>query len=66
MKQKELMYYGGVILIIAGVTMYVLSTVDLIPNKLGFWGYVDDAVVVFLGYMLYRRLRKNYKKRTKR
>lgn len=63
MKQKEIMHYTSVALIIAGVTLYVLTPMDLIPAKAGIVGFLDDGIVVLLGYLLFRRIRKKYKKR---
>lgn len=65
-KYRSLVYYGSIAFIITGVTLYVLSTIDLIPNKLGFWGFIDDGIVVLLGYLLYRKIRKKYKKLERR
>ena len=54
-------------IIIAIVSLYVLTPVDLIPAKLGLLGYLDDAIFILLGYLVIKKIHtKHNRPRRKR
>lgn len=53
------MSWGAVLAVIAGVLLYVRSPIDLVPDRLGGLGLLDDFVVlVVMLAWLRRRLRR--------
>lgn len=65
MNRQNILYLLGTLFIIAGTIMYVFSTVDLIPDTIIFFGFIDDAALVILAYLLILRLRRNLRRRKK-
>ena len=37
------------LLILAAMLWYIVLPIDLIPDKIGFFGFVDDALIVVIG-----------------
>jgi uncharacterized membrane protein YkvA (DUF1232 family) len=66
LNSKNLLYWGGTVLIVTGTMMYVFSTADVVPDAITFFGFLDDASLVILAWLFYRRLKKNLKGRNKK
>jgi uncharacterized membrane protein YkvA (DUF1232 family) len=61
--KKHLMYYGGTLLTVTGVMMYVTASADVIPDAITFVGFLDDASLVIIGWLFFQRLRKNLRRK---
>ena len=53
----------GVLLALSGIMGYALTGFDLIPDKIPILGYVDDVLLIIIGYLgisrLIHRITKN-------
>jgi uncharacterized membrane protein YkvA (DUF1232 family) len=55
---KEFLWISLVIAVITGAILYFILKLDLIPNIIGIWGYIDEAIVIGGALFVLNKYRK--------